>query len=480
MKPCPSRIRELLNLVDGALAAADRDKLHVHLVSCIGCRDELASLRAVRERIRTADTPASDALTSRLIQIAGSEAAEPLYARPFDRSAGGVLPSRRRTRQAVAGAFTITCFLLAGLVGVGWAAAPPTRTPALDPGPMAREEFAAILDDLPLADPAVVLTRTSDTGATKAESLIGTPAPTTGLHPEGARAALERAARAQASTAYAGVAVVQIRHLAGYWVSRVEVEARPGRGAEVRPLGARSDSGATVVGAGDTAELTRLGAAYQLLTGPGPVIAGYPSILVEARTADRVVARWWLDRDSGLVLWRQTFDRDGRPLISAGFDRLRIGAVTRPRHLAPKLTPERGITALALTSAPTLEQQGWQCRDRLAGLELTGVRGHRSAAVVQTVYSDGITTLSVLEQKGALTGAPDGFVWDPQVRAYRSLGVTTMYAWQSGDAVFTVTTDGPAVVAEQAVAELPHASPVLRTRVDRVLDGWRALVGVSR
>jgi hypothetical protein len=55
-----------------------------------------------------------------------------------------------------------------------------------------------------------------------------------------------------------------------------------------------------------------------------------------------------------------------------------------------------------------------------------------------------------------------------------------MFAWQSSDTVFTVATDGPAEVAERAVAELPHDQPVLRTRVERVVDGWRALTGAGR
>lgn len=480
MTPCPSRRRELAELVDGALGVREAERLHAHLVSCPGCQAELASLRQVRDRLRSAtpDRAASAALTDRLLSIAGPEAAQPLYARPFDTRPTGVLPSRRRqTRRAVAGAVTMTCLILVGLVGVGWVAAPPTRTPALDPGPVAREEFAAALSSGLLSNPAVTAARATELMGQKTGVPIAPAAPTGPLTEAGARALLERAD--QVGTAYAGRQVVQVRHLAGFWVAEVDIEVRPGRSTLVTfpdRMGARRSA---LLPQASPAGVEALAAEYQLLTAPGPQIAGRNSIVVEAHRAGQLAARWWLDAGAGMVLWQETFDSAGTPTMSAGFRSLTVGPMATPRSLPPRLAP-RGTTAtLALTSTETLRRQGWLCNRQVAGLNLVKVRSDDDDPMVHTVYSDGVVTLSVFQQRGALAGAPAGFVWDPQRRAYRSLGLTTMYSWQSGDSVFTVATDGPAELAERAITELPHAKPVLRTRVDRVLDGWRTLLGVG-
>lgn len=481
MRSCPSRRRELFELVDGALPVRQQEKLHAHLVTCSGCRAELASLRGVRERLRAPDaqTAASESLTSRLIGIAGEEAADPLYARPFDRPAGGALPSRRRSRQTFAGAVTVTCLLLVGLVGVGWAAAPPPRALATEPAPLARDEFAAVLAETPLANPAVSAARAGEAGHEKTGHLEGPPAPTSALHAHGARAELERANQARAVTAYAGTQSVQIRHLAGYWVTRADVDVRPGQGAQVRFSDGGAAGRAVVVPQAPT-DLGHLAAHHELLSGPGPMIAGHPTVVVEARVDGRPRARWWLHVDSAVVLWEQTFAADGTVVVSAGFKTLQVGAVDTPRHLPPKLTPTRSTAALTLSSVTALRQQGWHCGKRLAGLDLVTLRSDRADPMLHSVYSDGVTTLSLLQQRGALVQEPDGFVWDPQLRVHRSLGLTTMYTWHSGDVVFTVATDGRAELAERAVRELPHVQPVRRTHVERVLDGWRHLAGVRR
>lgn len=481
MRSCPSRRREIFELVDGALTVREQEKLHAHLVDCAGCRAELDSLRGVRERLRARPEQATapDGLTSRLIGIAGDGARQPLYARPFDRTGGHLLPSRRRTRQALAGAVTVTCLLLAGLVGVGWTAAPPAQTPVADPGLLVREEFAAVLGEVPLANPAVSAVRAAGFHAEKTRRLVGPPVPEGELQSEGALAALERANQARAVTAYAGTQVVQVRHLAGYWMARAEVQVRPGQGAQVHHLAGTPSRPAVTVPQvpGDLALFARH---HQVRTGPGPEIAGHPTVVVEALADGRPRARWWLDTDSGVVVWQQTLGADGNIVVSAGFRGLVVGAVGAPRHLPPMLTPAREMTALTMSAGPALRRQGWQWGGRLSGLELIALRGDEADPMLHSVYGNGVTTLSVLQQKGALTGAPEGFTWDPENRAYRSLGITTMYAWQSSDTVFTVATDGPAEVAERAVAELPHDRPVLRTRAERVMDGWRALTGGGR
>lgn len=481
MTACPSRRRELAEMVDGALGLRDLERLNAHLVGCGRCRAEAESLRAIRDRVRgVAAEPHASALTDRLLSIAGEDAGQPLWARPFDRGRIGELPSRRRrTRKAVAGAMTLTCLLLAGLVGVGWAAAPPTRTPALDPGPVARSEFAAVQGETALANPAVIAARAAEATEDKTGDLEVPSGPIGVLAPAGAKDWLERADRAASTVPHAGRQAVQVRHLAGFWVTEVEVEVQPGRSTRVTFPNSDRGTRSALVPAGEATGLDRMFADHDVLAAPGPQVAGRGTIVVEARTAGRPTARWWIDTQTALVLWQQTLDETGATTLSAGYRTISVGPNADPTHLPPRLVVRPSTANLTLASAAALQGQGWQCADRLAGLDLVRMRSDRADPMLHTVYGDGIVTLSVLQQKGALAGPPAGFVWDPRVRAYRSLGITTMLAWQSGDTVFTVVTDGPTGLAERAVTELPHQSPVLRSRVDRVVDGWLHLIGVA-
>lgn len=482
MRPCPSRRRELAELVDGALSVRDTERLNAHLVECSGCQDEVASLRRVREQLRIAGSSnvAPSELQDRLLSIAGPEADRPLYARPFDRSPTQTLPSRRRRAQrAVAGAVTVTCLMLAGLVGVGWAAAPPTRTPALDPGPMAREEFATMQAETPLSNPAVTAARARDVSRIKTERLVGPPAPTLQLTTQGALEALERAAAAPSRTTYAGSQIVQIRHLAGYGVTDVQVSGLRRLGTQVVLPGRDGVDRSLLIPDSSSEGVPALAVAHELRMGPAAPVAGREASVVEARQDGRAAARWWLDSETGLVLWQETLDERGEITMSAGYRTIEFGAVDAVRHLPPRLAAGGFTTNLALTKASVLARDGWQCDEHVAGLPLSRLRDDRRDGVLHAVYGDGIVTLSVFQQKGALAGAPTGFVWDPEMEVYRSLGLTTMYAWQSGNTVFTVATSGPGELAERAVAELPHDPAVLRTRVGRVFDGWRSLMGVG-
>ncbi|HEY0718761.1 MAG TPA: zf-HC2 domain-containing protein [Streptosporangiaceae bacterium] len=69
-------------LVDGELGADERDRVHAHLARCEGCRAEANELRALKKRMSgLGDVDPGDALTARLIGIAGPGAPVPLRRR---------------------------------------------------------------------------------------------------------------------------------------------------------------------------------------------------------------------------------------------------------------------------------------------------------------------------------------------------------------------------------------------------------------
>jgi anti-sigma factor RsiW len=72
-------------LVDGELSADERDRVHAHLARCADCRAEANELRALKKRMSgLGDVAPGDALTARLIGVAGP---------------GAPVPPRRRARR---------------------------------------------------------------------------------------------------------------------------------------------------------------------------------------------------------------------------------------------------------------------------------------------------------------------------------------------------------------------------------------------
>jgi len=147
-------------------------------------------------------------------------------------------------------------------------------------------------------------------------------------------------------------------------------------------------------------------------------------------------------------------------------------------HLPPRLAVPRTNTSLTLSSATELTASGWSCPRKLAGLSLVRLRSDRAGnpETVHLVYSDGLATVSVVEQHGRLTAAPQGSQWDATLGAYARRGASGMATWQSGDVVFTVVTDGNSGVLAEAVASLPHSDAETPTTLGRIKAGWSRIL----
>lgn len=476
MNECDRLKSKLSAFVDAALPVGEREAVALHLCRCDECAAETAELRRLRNLLRqpTAGSAPQD-LSTRLVSIAGDHAAEPLWTRPFTREpfhAG--LPSRRqRMRHRLVAGGTSLIAVAAAAVAAGWFAAPATRTPTLDPAPIARSEFVAALDQVPVknsaADAWLLVNRASE------ESLTATapqPAQAVTLTSEQAYAALARA-DAEVDAPLTGNLQIEARHRAGYWSTTATVRQRPvGIQVSLPQRDGRPIEG--FMPRSQSLGVDLVAANHQLRGGPGPMVAGRPTTVIEAIGQPHPAARWWLDGDSGILLWRTTYDPSGAIRESIGYTSISFEGTQRVTHLPPRLTTESLPTTLTLSSVPLLAGNGCACRSQAGGLDLVTMRGDVKS-VLHTVYGDGITTVSVLESHGALAGAPDGFAWDPALRAYVNQGLPTTIVWQSSDRVFTVVTDGSQELAQRVVAELPHRPPVLRTRTERVVDGWRAM-----
>lgn len=484
IRPACAELAELHSaLVDGALCDADRERVLAHLVGCPNCRRELHELRELRRRLSAepSRTAAPDALSSRLVSIATGPGRRPARA-------------RRRARRAAVGA--VSFLTVAGSVaGVGYAAAPPLAAAAVgDPSTPARADFSAVLTSLPLGTDAVaaVLASSADLGVdTPSHPAPGSAATGAELGGPAAYGLLERAARAEDDLSYLGVQGVSVGRPGGAVEGTVRVDARVGQPSQLQVFtraGQQVRTGSTpgaVAGARTTdSELIALvGQRYRLSGRTGARAASRTASLVEAARPGAgaeapVAARWWVDDATGLLLGRQTYDADGTVSLSAGFQTVTIDPRDAPEPPAPRLAEPATTASLTVSSAGALSAEGWFCSESLAGLSLVRLRrgDETEPGMLHLVYSDGLQTVSVIEQRGALPVALPGWQRDSGLPAYVRLGAPNLATWQAGETVITVVTSGSPDLLAAAVHALPPEAALRRTTMGRVQAGWARIL----
>jgi hypothetical protein len=499
-RPCADLAESRSAYVDDALGPDDRDRLVAHLVGCAACRSDVDELRAIRRLLSGSGThaTASADLSQRLTSIAGPQASDPLWTRPFRRTSPGMLPSERRRRHLRVGAagFAVGAVVTTA-VGVGYAAAPvPALALINDPSADAQAEFTSVLAQSPLVTDsigAVMLV-----GAERLTSESGVPPVATPRKPKRepsltsaeARGALVRASAAAGTFSYSGTQAFTAV-LNGMTVSAVvQIDSRTEQGSQLTVFDPRGDK----VLAGytrpavqsrmvDKQLLYLLERNYRMSGWAGTTTAGRPATVVEVSSGSTVAARWWIDDATGLLLGQETYDPQGQVTLSSRFISLRIGSASSIlEHLPPRLSVSTTTSALTLSSSPQLTARGWSCSHSLAGLALVRVRTDRadSPNVLHLVYSDGLNTVSVFQRRGLLGGPPRAAPWNPDLGAYLRPGTLSLATWQSGATVYTVITDGPTKLLAEAVRGLPHEPLPSATTMDRVQAGWADILSRLR
>lgn len=415
-------------------------------------------------------------------------------------------PGARARRRALTVSAAGVAILLALVTGVGYLAAPAERAAVADPSPAVRADFSATLAQLPLATDGVAAALLVDPARLSSTDARIPGEPTMAgseLSGRAVIAALQRADRAGDRVAFSGVQRVLAPRDDLTTAAEVEVTAEPGSGSQVTVRNAVGDQVAQGLvpdrnrsRVADADLVDALAANYRLSGVSGGTLLGRPVTLVEAHRrdggSDRPTARWWLDDRTGLVLRQQTFDHTGRLVLSAGFTELSVGRATASgpnTHTGPVFTVmSRPLTTAAFTtaSAPHLSNQGWFCRSELAGLSLVRLRADAPAepGVLQMVYTDGLSTVSVFQRRGVLGRTPAEARWDPNLRAFRQDAMLNTAIWQSGDAVFTVATNGSPALRDKVVAAMPRSAadrrpgerPATRTTMERIEAGWTRIL----
>jgi hypothetical protein len=219
-------------------------------------------------------------------------------------------------------------------------------------------------------------------------------------------------------------------------------------------------------------DLPAPGSHWELSTRAGRTVAGRATTVVIAERPDGTpVQRLFVDDDTGLLLGREVIGPKGGVERSVVFDDVAIGAagaaVDAPTGVATETAPR-------LSSVPS----GYRAPSSTSGYDLVTRSRHPDGVLL--FYSDGLFTVSVLEQKGDLDwgalpkGGTTREVAGTQMRAYREPSGNVL-VWERAGLVYTCVSDAPSDVFTRVVDGL--AGPGRSTPqsvVDFVLGpfGW--------
>lgn len=221
-----------------------------------------------------------------------------------------------------------------------------------------------------------------------------------------------------------------------------------------------------------------LGSRYDLSVTTTGRCAGRLSDLVEARRragsgAGVVAGRFWVDRTTGMVLRRDVLAASGSVVRRTAFVHLDSAAAPTVVPAAQALRPTgRRVTAVELAGMRTAAPA-----ELPEGMQLFEARMHDR--VLQLTYSDGLSSLSLFVQPGAVPPSVRGAM--QRRGGYDVLSVAPdreQLVWAGGGRTWTLVSDAPAGAVDAAVAALPHGDG------ERVADAlpdrtWRGLSRVG-
>ena len=288
---------------------------------------------------------------------------------------------------------------------------------------------------------------------------------------------LERAARAARELSYTGTQMVSFWSETGASSALIDVTHVGGQGALLRVAPTPQNPGGAVYDdeTGEVPEvvgfakgtLDLLATHYEVdVEGPGEVAGRRAQVVVVSRPGSSPSARFWVDRATGLTLRREVLDGAGRTVRESAFIQLTIGNTQVSETVRADAAGMPAVSARgARADAGQLRADGWHVPERLSsGLELVDARvtGDGDAVTLHLAYSDGLSTVSVFQQRGVLDEeAVAG--WRREDVGGAALWVQDAFprrvVWAGGGAVFTVVADCPKGTLDDLVGTLPHGTP---------------------
>jgi sigma-E factor negative regulatory protein RseB len=194
-------------------------------------------------------------------------------------------------------------------------------------------------------------------------------------------------------------------------------------------------------------------------------VDGRPALLVAVRHPDgSLAARYWIDSATKLPLRRELFVDGSRILSEDAFVSLSVG--DSQLHGMPAADARPWTGQLTLGGLAGLAAKGWPLPgDTVGGLALFEARETvtKSGQIIELSYSDGLSVISVFVQRGMLPRNLPGwrhFSARDGSQVYASDPDDRNLVWSAGGFVYTMISDAPPAVVDQAILRLPHNSPV--------------------
>jgi sigma-E factor negative regulatory protein RseB len=149
--------------------------------------------------------------------------------------------------------------------------------------------------------------------------------------------------------------------------------------------------------------------AYELRLLGTERVAGHEAqvLMFKPRDSHRFAQRLWAEQGSGLLLRADVLAPDGRVIETAAFSEVTIGVKSQPETVLAPMKKLDGYRVLRSAPQRTgLEAEGWHLKAPVAGfkqiscvkrsLDAAGEAERTPAAdVLQTIFSDGLTHVSV-------------------------------------------------------------------------------------
>lgn len=187
-------------------------------------------------------------------------------------------------------------------------------------------------------------------------------------------------------------------------------------------------------------------------------VAGHDArvFLLRPRDAQRFAQRLWSEQASGLLLRADVLAGDGRVLETAAFTEVTLGVRSQPETvLLPMKRLEGYRVSHASPQRTVLESEGWRLKLPVAGfrqiscvkrtLEASDAQPPDKAEVVQAIFSDGLTHVSVFIEP---------FRADRHQAGMAAVGATHTLMQPLGSYWLTVVGDVPMVTLKQFAAAL--------------------------
>jgi len=317
--------------------------------------------------------------------------------------------------------------------------------------------------------------------AATAGSATGGRAPVAGRRPGAVLAVrlLAQAAQAAIVRSYQGEEVVtrwsagssgsvlvsDIWHVSGGQTVTQTLDA--GASSSSQPYLSSDDDGQAPEGVlGVTVPLVQLLETHYVVAYAGAGRAGDRTAqVVEARRADgSLAARFWLDDATKLPLEREVFDTTAHVISRDVFINVRFAKQGSAPASAPADSQGLWTDPFSQAQLLALRARGWLVPAQLpGGLSLyTGAETVANAGTVLDLgYSDGLSVISVFEQRGHLPASLAG--WRKTTVAGHAIFVAgpdqRSLTWSGRGMVYTVVADAPTQTVNAVVGALPHDKP---------------------